>query len=142
MTVDPALKDQLLSLVEHYRHLDPNTIPETTLPVTGVLNYYYPGAGTQDVVFPVQPADNNVIRAWDHQSLPTPTKPSAVEVVSITGSYDAAVLAGHELAQAGFRVTSESAGSVPASTSETLVLYDQGQQSKALDVMKHLAVQS
>ncbi len=91
------------------------------------------------MLFPVQPADNNAIKKWDSQALPAPSAPKAVGVVSITGSYQAALDAGHSLATDGLKVTSESAGTVPADTSETLVLYHPGQVALALDVMKYLS---
>ncbi|HET9059491.1 MAG TPA: LCP family protein, partial [Acidimicrobiales bacterium] len=58
MTVDAPLKNELLTLVLHYRHVNVGNIKETTLPATGVANYYYGGYGMGDVLFPVQPADN------------------------------------------------------------------------------------
>jgi LCP family protein required for cell wall assembly len=141
MTVDQGLKDQLTTLVERYHGLNPGDIPETTFPVAIVDSngYYYDYASIGDVEFPVQPKDDNVIRAWDPQALPAPVAPSAVHVVSITGSYDAALLAGQRLSKGGLHVTSESVGAVPASTTETLVLYHKGQRAEALDVMGHLS---
>ena len=129
----------MLNLVLQFRNLDVSGVPESTLPTTPVNDYYYGGYGIGDVLFPVQPADNNAIRAWDSQALPTPVAPKAVGVVSITGSYQAALDAGRSLASDGLKVTSESSGSVPADTSETLVLYHPGQVALALDVMKYLS---
>ena len=139
ITVDPGLKGQMLSLVIQYRDLDVSGVPESTLPTSPVNDYYYGGYGIGDVLFPVQPADNNAIKKWDSQALPAPSAPKAVGVVSITGSYQAALDAGHSLATDGLKVTSESAGTVPADTSETLVLYHPGQVALALDVMKYLS---
>ena len=139
ITVDSGLKNQMLSLVLKYRNLDVGGVPETTLPTTAVNNYYYGGYGIGDVLFPVQPDDNNVIRSWDSQALPPPAPPKSVSVVSITGSDSAAVSAGQALAADGLKVSGESAGSVPAYTSETLVLYHPGQTAYALDVMKYLS---
>jgi LCP family protein required for cell wall assembly len=139
ITVDPGLKGQMLSLVVQYRDLDVSGVPESTLPTAPVNDYYYDGYGVGDVLFPVQPADNNAIKKWDSQALPAPVAPKAVGVVSITGSYQAALDAGHSLATDGLKVTSESAGTVPADTSETLVMYHPGQVALALDVMKYLS---
>jgi LCP family protein required for cell wall assembly len=141
MTVDPGLKGQLLSLVLHYRHLDPATIPETTFPVSvlSTFSYSYAGIDMGNVEFPVQPEGNKVIEAWDHHALVAPVAPKAVQVVSITGSYAAAVAAGQQLAQAGVHVVSESSGVVPASESVTLVGYHPGQRAMAMYVMDHLA---
>jgi len=41
MTVDSGLKNQLLKLVLHYRNINVATLPETTLSVTDVNDYYY-----------------------------------------------------------------------------------------------------
>ena len=92
-----------------------------------------------DVLFPVQPADNNVIKAWAGNVFPTPVAPRSVSVVSIAGSYDAALAAGRALATHGLKVTNESAGEVPANVSETLVNYRPGDVARALDVMKYLS---
>jgi LCP family protein required for cell wall assembly len=139
MTVDAPLKSQMLSLILSYSHIDPSTVPETTLPTTGVNDYYYGGYGMGDVLFPVQPADNNVIKAWAGDVFPTPVPPTSVSVVSIVGSYEAAVAAGQALATHGLKVTNESSGEVPANVSETLVNYRPGDVAQALDVMKYLS---
>ena len=137
--IDSPLKGELLTLVAHYRNLNPATVLETTLPSTGVGNYYYGGYNVGDVLFPVQPADNKVIEAWDPQAFPKPVAPKSVSVVSIAGSYEAADAAGAALASHGLKVTSETAGAIPASTSETLVLYHPEGLAQALDVMKYLS---
>jgi LCP family protein required for cell wall assembly len=139
MTVDAPLKGQMLSLILAYSHINASTVPETTLPTTGVNNYYYGGYGMGDVLFPVQPADNNVIKAWAGAVFPTPVAPASVSVVSIAGSYDAAVAAGQALATHGIKVTSETSGEVPANISETLVNYRPTDLAQALYVMKYLS---
>ena len=139
MTVDAPMKSQMLGLILAYSHINLSTVPETTLPTTGVNNYYYAGYGMGDVLFPVQPADNNVIKAWAGDVFPTAIAPTSVSVVSIAGSYDAAVAAGQALSSHGLKVTSETAGEVPANVSETLVNYRPGDIARALDVMKYLS---
>jgi LCP family protein required for cell wall assembly len=138
MTVDQGLKDQMLTLVLHYRHINPNTVKETTLPTAPVNNYYYDGYEMGDVLFPVQPDDNNVIKAWDPQAFPTPVPPKSVSVVSLTGSAAAAATAGQALASDGLKVSGETAGSVPSSTTVTWVDYRAGDLARALYVMKFL----
>jgi LCP family protein required for cell wall assembly len=139
MTVDGGLKNQLLSLVLHYRNINVATMPETTLSATDVNDYYYGGYGMGDVLFPVQPADDNVIKAWDSAALPKPVVPKSVSVVSITGSYDAAVAAGQALATHGLKISGETTGTVPSDVAETLVLYHPQEIADALDVMKYLS---
>lgn len=139
MTVDPSLKSELLKLVLHYRNLDVATAAESTLPTTGVDSYYYGGYGMGDVLFPVQPADNNAIRAWDKQALPQPVAPVSVNVVSVAGSYAAALAAGQALASHGLKVTGETVGTEPSATTPTFVLYHDGDIARALYVMKFLS---
>ncbi len=139
MTVDTGLKNQLLSLVLHYRDINVAAVRETTLSTTDVNDYYYGGYGMGDVLFPVQPADNNVIKAWDPAALPTPVAPKSVSVVSITGSYGSAVAAGQALASLGLKISSESTGTVPSDVSETLVLYHPMDVAQALYVMRYLS---
>jgi len=141
MTVDASLRSQLLALVEHYRNINPADVPETTLATTQVNDYFYGGADIGDVLFPVQPENDEVIEKWDPQALPKPVRPASVSVVSITGSSSSAAAAGQALASDGLDVTSETAGEVPASTTETLVTYHPGphQVARALYVMKYLA---
>jgi LCP family protein required for cell wall assembly len=139
MTVDTGLKNQLLTLVLHYRNMNVGNVPETTLSVTDVNNYYYGGYGIGDVLFPVQPVDNNIIKAWDATALPKAVAPKSVDVVSITGSYDAAVAAGQALASHGLKIGHVTTGTVPSSTTETLVLYHPKSVAQALYVMKYLS---
>jgi LCP family protein required for cell wall assembly len=139
VTMDQGLKNELVSLVIHYRHLNVGAVRELTLPTSPVNSYYFDGYDMGDVLFPVEPDDLNTIREWDASSLPTPVAPKAVSVVSIAGSQQAAVAAGQALASDGLHVTSEVAGTVPASTTETYVLYHEGQVAEALDVMKYLS---
>jgi LCP family protein required for cell wall assembly len=139
MTVDSGLKDQLLTLVLHYRDINVAAVPETTLSVTDVNDYYYGGYGMGDVLFPVQPADNNVIKAWDPLAFPKAVAPKSVSVVSITGSYDAAVAAGRALGSYGLKVSGETTGTVPSNTTETVVLYHPNDIAEALYVMKYLS---
>jgi LCP family protein required for cell wall assembly len=145
MTIDKGLKGELLRLVAHYRHVNPGSIPELTLPATNVNSYTYDTYAIGDVLFPEQPADDEAIRAWDPQALPTPVPPGSVKVVSITDSSEAADLAGQQLSSDGLNVASETAADPPSSTSETFVLYHGGEtneapyRAQALYVMKYLS---
>jgi LCP family protein required for cell wall assembly len=137
-TIDPGLKGQLLSLVTHYRGLNPATAPETTLPITTVNDYSYNGADIGDVDFPVQPLDDQVIAAWDGTALPAPVPPTSVQVANITSTNGLAADTAAGLAADGLHVTATVTGSVPGDPTETLVHYHPGQVAQALDVMSHL----
>lgn len=139
ITVDPALKSELVKLVVHYRHVNVNAIHPKTLPTSPVNSYYFDGYPMGDVLFPVEPDDLNTIRAWDPTALPTPVAPSAVSVVSIAGSSTQAVSDGQALASDGLKVTSETVGAVPSTTTETYVVYHAGDVAQALYVMKYLS---
>lgn len=142
ITIDPGLRGQLLTLISHYRHLNPNAVPQTTLPVTqvgGATGYYYNGAAIGDVDFPVQPADNRVIAAWNSSSLPAPVAPASVTVSNISGSYDLATHTASALTADGLHVATVTSAAIPAQTTETLVHYHPGQVADALAVMAHLS---
>jgi LCP family protein required for cell wall assembly len=130
------------ALITHYRHLNPNAVPETTLPVTqvgGASGYYYAGAAIGDVDFPVQPADSRVIAAWDQSSVPAPVAPASVTVRNITNTYRLAAQAGSALAADGLHVVTTTSATIPAATTETLIHYHPGQVADALAVMSHLS---
>ncbi len=140
MTVDAPLKHELLKLVLHYRHINVGAVKETTMPGTYVNNYYYGGYYMGDVLFPVQPTDNNVIRAWDPLAFANQTPPTSVDVVSIAGNYQAAVAAGQALESHGLKVSGESVGTEPSTTTETLVRYhSKADIPRALYVMRYLS---
>jgi hypothetical protein len=139
ITIDPGLKGQLINLVTHYRHLNPSTVPQLTLPITTVGGYHYAGSNIGDVDFPVQPADNKVIAAWSGTALAAPVKPAGVNVVNITSTPQLATDIGSKLAAAGLHVLSTTSATVPATVTETLVHYHPGQVADALSVMRHLA---
>jgi LCP family protein required for cell wall assembly len=138
LTIDPGLKQQLVSLALHYRHINPNAVAETTIPVTQVTGngsgYYYRGVGMGDVEFP----DANTIEKWDPGALPSPVQPHAVRVYNDTSTYHLAADTGSALTSDGFHVTAESNGTDPASVSETLVQYHPGQLAMGFDVFQKL----
>jgi LytR cell envelope-related transcriptional attenuator len=143
LTVDPGLKNQLISLITHYHHLDPFSSPETTIPVTQVTGtdnngYIYDGVNVGDVEYPDQPADLDAIKAWDPTALPTPIKPDAVQIYNIAGTAQLATDTGTALRADGLNVTLETDGTVPGNESETIVQYAPGQLAQGLAVFEHL----
>jgi LCP family protein required for cell wall assembly len=142
ITIDPGLKTELVSLARRFRHLNPAAAPETTLPITqvgGSSGYRYGGAAIGDVDFPVQPADNQVISAWDPAALPAPVSPTAVALSDITGNYRLAARTASALTAAGLTISRSGQGTVPASTTETFVDYPPGGLPQALAVVAHLS---
>lgn len=141
VTIDPALKAQLLTLVKVYGHLAPSSLKETTIPVDagGALNgYVYGGYDYGDVLFPRDPADMAAIEKWDPGVYADAVAPKRVVVADATGTGSAGTIA-DGLRRAGVSVAGTSTAPVQASFSETLVQYHPGQVAMALDVEKHLA---
>ncbi len=139
ITIDPGLKNQLISLAARYRHLSPTAIPETTLPVVTSSNYHYDGYAMGDVDLPVQPQDNQTIAAWDSGALPAPVTPTAVNVYNITGIGNLATDTSQSLASLGLPAGQIGNGPVPATPAETLVRYAPGQLAQAEAVFSHLS---
>lgn len=139
ITIDPGLRDQLISLASRYRHLSADAIPETTLPVVTSPNYHYDGYAMGDVDLPVQPQDNQTIAAWDSGALPAPVAPTAVDVYNITGIGNLATATSRALESMGLPAGRIGDGPVPASPAETLVRYAPGQLAQAEAVFSHLS---
>lgn len=139
VTIDPGLKNQLVSLATTYRHLSPSAIPETTLPVVVASQYYYDGYNMGDVDLPVQPQDNQTISAWDSGALPKPVTPTAVNVYNITGTGNLATDTSAALSALGLPAGQIGNGPDPGHPSETLVRYAPGQLAQAEAVFPHLS---
>lgn len=139
VTMDPGLKNQLISLAETYGHLNPNSIPETTLPVTTYNGYFYRGATMGDIDFPVQPNDYQTIAKWDPTALPTPVTPTTVNVLNIVGSYNLASTTAASLQADGFNIGTVANGTVPANPSETVIEYPTGGLAQAVSVLYKLS---
>jgi LCP family protein required for cell wall assembly len=141
VTVDSGLNvNAMLGLFRHYRHLDVNTVPQTTLPITVVPNYHYGAGAYGDVDMPVEPLDHQIIDTWSGQ--PTgPATPSSINVqlVNMSGVSRRAITLATELTSLGFRVGRASTGSVPASVSETVIRYHPGSVGQALGVLHSLS---
>ena len=137
VTMDPGLRDQLISLAATYRHVAASNLAETTLPVTTYSNYVYGGYQLGDVDFAVQPQDDQAIQAWDPQALPTPVAPTAVEVFNAVGGAHLAADTGSALRANGLNVTTESDAPVLGRPSETLIRYSPGQLAQAVAVMSN-----
>ena len=141
VTVDSGLNvTNLLDLFRRFRHLDPNTVPETTLPITVVRSYHFGGGAYGDVDMPVEPLDHQVINAWAGQSgLVTVPPTPPVRIVNLSGiSHDAASV-GTQLASYGYTIAGTSTGPVPGATTETVIRYQPGSVAAALGLLGHLS---
>jgi LCP family protein required for cell wall assembly len=143
VTVDTGLNvNTMLTLLRHFRRLNPDTVPETTLPITVTPNYHFGGGTYGDVDMPVEPLDHQVIDAWSRAPAATaaaaPTPPN-VAVVNISGTTRKAATVGAQLAALGVNVTATTTGPSPASPSETVIRYHPGSVGQALQVLHDLS---
>jgi LCP family protein required for cell wall assembly len=143
LTVDPGLKNQLVSLIEHYHNLNPFVAATTTIPVTQVTGdgsgYVYEGNNVGDVEFPDEPADTEAIEKWDPSALPAPVEPASVSVYNIAGAPGLAASTGTALRADGINVTTEANGVMAGTESETVVQYHPGQLADAMAVFDKLS---
>jgi LCP family protein required for cell wall assembly len=140
VTVDSGLNiHTFLALFRRFRHLDPNAVAETTLPITVLPNYHYGAGAYGDVDFPVEPLDHQVIAAWSGQT-PTAANPAAVAVrtVNISGSRRKAAAIAAGLTSVGYHVTAPVTGPVPSATTESVIAYHPGSIDQAIGLLAHL----
>jgi LCP family protein required for cell wall assembly len=141
VTVDSGLNvNSLLGLLRRYRHLNPDTLPETTLPITVVPGYHYGSGSYGDVDMPVEPLDHQVISDWQGHPL-RPAAPSSigVQVVNISGNSRKASMIGQQLGALGYHLAGTGTAPIPARTTETLIRYHPGSVSQALGVLQSLS---
>jgi LCP family protein required for cell wall assembly len=144
LTVDPGLKNQLISLILHYHKLNPFSAAETTIPVTQVggadgTGYIYDGYNVGDVEFADEPADTRTIEKWDPGALPKPVRPKSVDIYDIAGTDQLSASLGSALRADGFNVALETSGTVPGYESETFVQYHPGQLADGFAVFEKLS---
>ncbi|MDQ2754167.1 MAG: LCP family protein [Actinomycetota bacterium] len=141
VTVDPGLNGSLLlQIFKHYRHLNVDAVPETTLPITVINNYYYEGGSYGDVDMPVEPLDHQVIDTWAGIPLAASSPASiSVSVVNISGIYHKANQIADGLTAIGFHVTGTSTAPVPASITETVIRYHPYSVADAIGVLRSLS---
>ena len=141
IAIDPGLKGKLVPLVKRFRHLDENTIPEMTLPVTvsSETNYRYAGGTYGTVDFPVEPADHQMIARWQGRRPPKPD-PGGITVVvhNTSGVARRAATTAAALAALGYNTADAGQSPVPATTVETLLRYPAGGIGQAETVLQAL----
>jgi LCP family protein required for cell wall assembly len=139
----------MANLVLEFHGVDPSSVPQYTLPVVeDSSGYYYRGSGYGDVVFPVQPQDQQVVAQFlgtagsagsARQLLPDPGS-FTVAVENGSGIYDQGSQTSDALQSLGYRVTSVTDTEVGASTTEATVLYsDPAKLGDALRVISSLS---
>jgi hypothetical protein len=136
-------------LVLEFHGIDANTVPQYTLPVVeDGQEYYYQGGDYGDVVFPIQPEDQQVVARFlgsttgqdtSGRALPAPDS-FTVAVENGSGVYDQGGSTATALKKLGYDVTSVTDTPEGATTTETTVLYGSpGQLDDALRVQSALS---
>jgi len=140
----------MANLILDFHNVNPNSVPQYTLPVVvdGNGQYYYRGSGYGDVVFPYQPADAEVVAQFlgtttsqdaTGSSLPAPGS-FTVAVENGSGIYNKGAKTASALEALGYDVTSTTDTEDSASTTETTVLYsDPSKLADALQVQSSLS---
>jgi len=141
VTVDSGLNvNTMLDLFRHFRHINADTVAETTLPITVVGNYHFAGGTYGDVDMPVEPLDHQVIMAWSGQVPSRPAhSPIKVRVVNISGTFRKGAAIALQLEAAGFTVTGSADAATPATPTETVIRYSPGSVDQALELLSSLA---
>jgi LCP family protein required for cell wall assembly len=140
---------EMASLVLQFHGVDPNSVPQYTLPVVvDGQGYYYRGGGYGDVVFPIEPEDSQTVRQFlgtgsgtdaSGGALPSPGS-FTVAVENASGIYDNGSKTAAALEALGYDVTSVTNSYSGASTSETTVLYsDPSKLSDASQVLSSIS---
>jgi len=140
VSIDSGLSvGTMLNLIRTYRNLNPATVPELTLPVSLVPegNYGYDGGRYGSVVFPVEPADQQVIDTFLGRPAPDAAEP--VALVDQSGINGAALKMAAGLRGDGFTITSVASSYARAVPSETVIRYHPGDLPGAEKVLAALA---
>jgi LCP family protein required for cell wall assembly len=128
VTIDDGLSvATMVNLLRRYGGLNLATTPELTLPVTLVPsgNYEFYDGTYGSVVFPSEPADQQVIAQFLDEAPPTP-RPEPVQVVDWSGGTGGGRTVAAGLSAEGFQVAGPTYESAPAFPSETLIRYGLG----------------
>jgi LCP family protein required for cell wall assembly len=150
LEVDQGLSAaHMANLVHEFHNMNPNKVPQYTLPVVQDRRaYYYRGGYYGDVVFPTQPEDARVVAQFlgttlteDSSGQPLPSPSSlTVAVENGSGVYEEGAKTSASLEALGYKVTSVTDTEVGASTTETTVLYsDPSKLADALRVQSALS---
>jgi hypothetical protein len=141
VTVDSGLDvKSLLALLRRWRHLSPDAVAQTTLPITVVTNYHYGTGAYGDVDMPVEPLDHQVINAWSGQPDPPPARSlTSVAIVNLSGLSRPAVTVRTQLGALGYAVTSTRTAPSPARITETVIRYPPGSLDGALGLLHALS---
>jgi hypothetical protein len=130
-------------LVLDFHGIDPNSAPQYTLPVVeDGQEYFYQGGDYGDVVFPVQPQDQEVVSQFlgtttnedaSGHALPSPGS-FTIAVENGSGAYNQGATTRAALEQLGYQVSSVTDTSDGAPVTEATILY--GSSSGLADALR------
>ncbi|MHB8244143.1 MAG: LCP family protein [Acidimicrobiales bacterium] len=145
LTVDQSFSlGDMVSLVWNFHSVNPNKIPEATLPNIEDYTYYtYQGIPYGSVVFPSYPADQRAIDSFLGITAPpgASVKPSSISVSVINGSGTPATgpTTVSKLSSLGFHASLAGTQTPVGSPAETLVQYSAGHLNDAERVARSLS---
>ncbi len=135
---------EMASLAWAFHNVSVSSMPSATVPTVGEASYTYNGADFGDVVFPVQPADQQLIG----QFLGTSGLPGSnispgsftLEVLNGTNTYNLGTTTSQALTNDGFNVTGVGNTQVVSSQQvETSIYYTPGHLAQAQRLMDSLS---
>ncbi|MHB1864894.1 MAG: LCP family protein [Candidatus Saccharimonadales bacterium] len=142
----------MLELLQDFKHIDVNSVPEYTLPIVtpDFGSYYYEGYNMGDVVFPIEQTDQQIINKFmgangttntmTGKALPQPQS-VAVNVINGSGVANQASVVSDGLQKLGFNISGQPSSSTPVSNQaqETVVYYaNQATEGDAMAVASKL----
>jgi hypothetical protein len=139
----------MVSRVLQYHTVDPITAPQLTIPVTvdNSPSYAYQGTDYGSVVFPSQPADQQVVDQFlgekpftdsmTGRPLPAPASVN-VAVLSGTGVASQAATTSAQLQVLGFHISSTGVGKYQGSPAQTLVTYSSPASEAKAQAVAHV----
>ena len=152
VTVDSGFNDStILGLIEDFHHANLVNAPQYTLPiaVTPFGNYYFEGENFGDVVFPVEPTDQNIINKFLGSSNNTntmtgkplpPANTISVSVMNGSGVSGQASIIANGLKNLGYNIYKVGTDKPKSSQAqETVVYYTAGHEAQAESVARQLS---
>lgn len=145
LTVDSSLGiTDMVHLVLSFHGINPNTVPELTLPnIIDTQNYMWNGIDFGSVVLPSYPADQAAIDAFEGLKQPPGSNlsPGSISVSVVNGSTqpNEQTIFASRLKTLGYNVTGTSTTTPVGPVAETIVYYSPGHQLQAERVMQSLS---
>ncbi len=135
----------MVSLVLAFKNVSLGSVPTETLASVGEGSFYYKGANFGSVLFPVQPAETQVISQFLGYTPGQNVAPGSfsLQVLNGTGAYNLATNVSTSLTADGFNVTSTGNQVIPSTSGgstalESTIYYQPGYEAQAEKLMSVL----